>query len=41
MAYRYAFEEALAKISDEGGAAGIDPETGMNIQYKKFRNIPV
>lgn len=41
MAYRYAFEEALAKISDEGGASGIDPETGLNVQYKKFRNIPV
>ena len=41
MAFRYAFEEILAKISDEGGADGIDPETGKNIQYRYFRNIPV
>ena len=29
MAYRYSFEQALAKISDEGGAGGSDPETGL------------
>ena len=41
IAFKYAFEEVLAKLSDEGGLSGIDPETGMNIQYKNFRNIPV
>jgi hypothetical protein len=41
MAYRSAFEEVLAKLSDDGGLAGIDPDTGLNVQYKKFRNIPV
>ena len=40
MAFRYSFEEALAKISDEGGASGLN-EDGTNIQYRKFRNIPV
>lgn len=41
MAYRYAFEEVLAKLSDEGGSGGVDPETGANIRYNNFRNIPV
>ena len=40
MAFRYAFEEILAKLSDEGGLAGLN-EDGTNIQYKNFRNIPV
>ena len=38
-AYRSAFEEVLAKISDEGGASGLN-EDGTSIQYKYFRNIP-
>lgn len=41
MAYRYAFEEILAKLSDEGGSSGVDPVTGENIRYTNFRNIPV
>jgi hypothetical protein len=40
MAFRYAFEEVLAKLADEGGLAGLN-EDGTNIQYNKFRNIPV
>jgi phosphatidylethanolamine-binding protein (PEBP) family uncharacterized protein len=40
LAFRYAFEEVLAKLSDEGGLSGLN-EDGTNIQYKKFRNIPV
>ncbi len=39
-AYYEAFMEAVSKISGEGGLSGIDPETGMNIQYRNFRNIP-
>lgn len=38
-AYRTAFEEVLAKISDEGGLSGLN-EDGTQKQYKKFRNIP-
>ena len=38
-AYRSAFEEVLAKISDEGGASGINAD-GTSIQFKYFRNIP-
>lgn len=40
MAYRAAFEEILSKMSDEGGANGVD-ENGNRIQFKHFRNIPV
>ena len=40
-AYYESFMMILSQIADEGGAAGIDPETGMGIQYKNFRNIPV
>lgn len=40
-AYYENFMMILSQLADEGGAAGIDPETGANIQYKKFRNIPV
>ena len=40
-AYYESFMMILSQIADEGGAAGIDPDTGMGIQYKKFRNIPV
>ena len=39
-AYYETFMMILSKIADEGGLNGIDPETGMNIQYKIFRNIP-
>ena len=39
MAYRTAFMEVLAQLSDEGGAAGLN-EDGTNVQYKNFRNIP-
>ena len=39
MAYLSAFNEILAKISDEGGASGLN-EDGTSIQYKNFRNIP-
>jgi len=39
MAYRTAFEEVLAKISDEGGAAGLNAD-GTQVQYRNFRNIP-
>jgi hypothetical protein len=38
--FRSSFEEVLAKIADEGGAAGLN-EDGTQIIYKKFRNIPV
>jgi len=40
-AYYEMFMMVLSQLSDEGGLAGIDPETGANIQYKNFRNIPV
>ncbi len=39
MAFRSAFEEVLAILSDEGGLSGLN-EDGTNVQYKKFRNIP-
>ena len=39
MAFRAAFEEVLAKMSDEGGAAGLN-EDGTRKDYKQFRNIP-
>lgn len=39
MAYRSAFEEVLAKLSDEGGLAGLN-EDGTSVQFRKFRNIP-
>lgn len=38
-AFRNAFEDVLARISDEGGASGIDDD-GNRIIYRKFRNIP-
>lgn len=40
MAFRQSFEEILAKISDEGGAAGLN-EDGTQKLYNKFINIPV
>jgi hypothetical protein len=40
LAYKSAFEEMLAKISDEGGASGVNPD-GTQVRYNKFRNIPV
>ena len=40
MAYRYSFEELLAKIAGEGGAEGTN-EDGSLVRYNKFRNIPV
>lgn len=39
-AYYESFMQIYAQMADEGGLAGIDPETGLNIQYKYFRNIP-
>ena len=39
MAYYNAFMEILAKISDEGGASGLD-ENGNQIVFRNFRNIP-
>jgi len=39
MAYYNAFMDILAKISDEGGAEGLN-EDGTSKQYKYFRNIP-
>ena len=39
MAYRSSFEQMLAMVSDEGGAAGLD-EDGNQKEYRKFRNIP-
>ena len=38
--FRTAFEEVLAKLSDEGGLAGLN-EDGTNKRYNKFINIPV
>lgn len=40
MAYYQAFQEVLAKISDMGGANGLNPDGTQKI-YKNFRNIPV
>lgn len=40
MAYRSAFEEVCAKLADEGGAAGVNPD-GTNKQFNRFINIPV
>jgi len=40
LAFRYAFEEILAKIAGEGGADGLN-EDGTNKQYRNFINIPV
>jgi len=37
--FRTAFEEVLAKISDEGGLSGLN-EDGTQKIYNKFRNIP-
>lgn len=39
MAYRSAFEEVLAKITDEGGADGMN-EDGSPKQVRHFYNIP-
>lgn len=39
MAYRYAFEEVLAKIADQGGADGLN-EDGTQKRYRNFINIP-
>ena len=38
--FRQAFEDVLSRIADEGGADGLN-EDGTQIQYRKFRNIPV
>lgn len=38
--FRQSFEEILAKIASEGGAAGMN-EDGTLKKYNKFRNIPV
>lgn len=40
MAYRASFMDALAKLSDGGGKAGVN-EDGSQVKYRKFRNIPV
>lgn len=40
LAFRTAFEEVLAKIVGEGGAAGLN-EDGTQKRYNKFINIPV
>ena len=39
MAYRYAFEELLAKLSGSGGKAGLN-EDGTQKKYRNFINIP-
>ena len=39
-AYYESFMLILNQLEGEGGASGIDPETGKNIQYTNFRNIP-
>lgn len=39
MAFRSAFEEVIAQILGEGGAAGVN-EDGTSVQFKNFRNIP-
>ena len=38
-AYQNSFEEMLAKVADEGGAAGLNAD-GTQKQYKHFINIP-
>lgn len=40
MAYLNGFNEVLAKIADEGGAEGMNPD-GSRKRYNKFINIPV
>ena len=40
MAYLNGFNEVLAKIADEGGAEGMNPD-GSRKKYNKFINIPV
>ena len=40
MAYLNGFNEVLAKIADEGGADGMNPD-GSRKRYNKFINIPV
>jgi hypothetical protein len=39
MAYRYAFEEMLAKLSGSGGKNGLN-EDGTQKKYRNFINIP-
>ena len=39
LAFRSAFEEVLAKITGEGGAAGLN-EDGTQKRFNKFINIP-
>ena len=39
LAFRSAFEEVLARITGEGGAAGLNPD-GTQKKYNKFINIP-
>ena len=39
MQYRMAFEEILSKLSDEGGAAGMNGD-GTRKQFNHFINIP-
>ena len=39
IAYRSAFYDVMSRISDEGGASGVDSD-GNRIRYKNFRNIP-
>lgn len=38
-AFRNSFEEVLAKLSDEGGLSGLNPD-GTTKQYTHFINIP-
>ena len=40
MAYRSAFDEVLAKLSDEGGAGGLNSD-GTQKRFNMFINIPV
>ena len=40
LAFRSAFEEILAKLSDEGGADGINND-GTTKRFKNFFNIPM
>ena len=39
MQYKFAFEEILARIADEGGADGLN-EDGTSKRYRNFVNIP-
>ena len=39
MQYKFAFEEILARIADEGGADGLN-EDGTSKRYRNFINIP-